>query len=245
MNRRDYLTTAVASAAAISASGCLGLVSSSSGATEDVVLDTPDRYEELRASRDSGGLEHPIHADPVPEVSAPAPLQDTTVSTTDFVGDRHALYTFIFTRCPNACQLLTQALRQVQSESLDAGFADDVALVPITFDPGYDTPQKLREHGDSHGVLWDADNWWYLRPEGYDRAETVVEDGFGIGFERLDDEDREELGLGEQMKFNHLSAIFLVNKDGYVERAFTGAGPDSQASSVNVLDAVTTLRGRW
>jgi len=245
MDRRSYIAGTATAALALSTSGCLGVLSGSPGATEDVVLGAPDRYEDLREARDAGALPHPIHADQVPEATVPAPLHDRAVSTAEFVGDRHALYTFIFTRCPSACQLLTQALRHVQSASLDEGFVDDVALLPVTFDPAHDTQSVLREHGSQHGVVWDAGNWYYLRPESRERAETVANEQFGVGSERLDDEDRKELGFGEEMKFNHSSVIFLVNKDGYVERAFTGAGEGSQASPVNVLDAVTTLRERW
>lgn len=245
MDRRKYLKGTATAAVALSAGGCLSVGPfSSSGPADNAVLDKPDRYDELRESRDSeNGLEYPIHGDPLPEATVQAPLHDRELSTREFVGERHTLFTFIFTRCPSACQLLTDALRHVQSDSLDADYADDVALVPVTFDPGHDTADVLRSHGNRHGVVWDAGNWYYLRPDGHDRAKTIVEDSFGVGFERLSDEDREQLDLSDEMLFNHLSVIFLANKDGYIERTYTGA--NAQASPVNVLDGINTLRNRW
>lgn len=243
MNRRTFIKGSAAAGIGASIGGCVdaGPLSSSPGATDNVVLEQPDRYDDLRASRDSGGLVHPIHADKLPEATVDAPLHDRTLSTREFVGDRHSLFTFIFTRCPNTCQILTQALRQVQADSVDEGYADEVALMPTTFDPENDTEAVLREHGESHGVNRDANNWYYLRPDGPGRAKEVVEEKLGIVFEHLSPEEREERDMGEEMYFNHLSAIMLVNKDGYVERTFRG----SDLSQVTVLDAVNTLRERW
>ena len=243
MHRRDFLKAGTATGVALSAAGCLdvGPLSSSPGATDDVVLEKPERYGDLRSARDEGALEYPIHADPLPEATVPAPLHDRELTTTEFVGDRHVLMTFIFTRCPNACQLLTNALRHVQDESVGDGFADDVAFMPVTFDPEHDTADKLRAHGERHGVIREPGHWYYLRPEGPDRADEVVNGQFGIGFEHLSPEEREERELGENMFFQHISAILLANKDGYVERLYTG----QEASPVTLVDGVETLRERW
>jgi len=243
MHRRAILKTGAAAGLAVSVAGCLdvGPLSSSPGATDDVVLERPERYDDLRSARDDGDLAYPIHADPLPEATVPAPLYDRTVSTREFVGERHVLMTFIFTRCPNACQLLTDALRHVQDDSVERGFADDVAFMPMTFDPEHDTAEQLRQHGERHNVIRDAGHWYYLRPDGPERAEEVVNGTFGIGFEHLSPEEREEQGMGEDMFFQHISAILLANKDGYVERLYTG----QEASPVNLVDGVETLRERW
>lgn len=243
MNRRTFIKGAGAGGIGASIAGCLevGPLASSPGATDDVVLEKPERYDDLRSARDSGALSHPIHADELPEATVEAPLHDRELSTREFVGERHELFTYIFTRCPNVCQLLTDALRQVQADSLDQGYADDVALMPMTFDPGNDTEEVLRDHGERHGVNRNANNWYYLRPDGPERAREVVEEKLGIVFEHLSPEEREERGMGEKMYFQHLSAIMLVNADGYVERTYTGDG----ANPVNVLDDIETLRERW
>jgi len=246
MNRRTFIKGSAATGLGLSVAGCVdaGPLSSggSPGATDDVVLEKPERYEDKRDSRDSGGLAHPIHADRLPEATVPAPLHDRELSTREFVGDRHTLFTFIFTRCPNACQLLTDALRHVQADSLDNDYADDVALMPMTFDPENDTEEGLREHGNRHGVNREADNWFYLRPDGEQRAKEVIEDRIGIPYQYLPPEEREERGLGEEMFFQHVSAIMLANADGYVERMYTGT---SSATPVNILDDFDTLRERW
>jgi protein SCO1/2 len=243
MNRRDYLQSGTAAGVALSIGGCLevGPLSGSPGATDDVVLEKPERYDDLRASRDSGGLAYPIHADQMPESSVPAPLHGTEMSTREFVGERHTLFTFIFTRCPNTCQLLTQALRHVQDDSVEAGYEDEVAFMPMTFDPEADTAEKLQEHAERHGVNREPGHWYYLRPNGPGRAKEVVEEKLGIGFKHLTPEEREEREMSEEMYFQHVSSIILVNADGYVERNYTGG----DASPVNVVDDFETLRERW
>ncbi len=222
-------------AAALGASlaGCAGLPIGSTGAAENAVLDAPDNYETL-AERD---LPYPIHGERLPEVSVPAPRHDREVSTREFVGERHVMLTFVFTRCSMTCPALTANLVQVQAESVAEGFADEVAFLPTTFDPEHDTAAELETYGEDRGVDWDAGNWWFLRPESEARAREVVTDAFGVAFERVPEEDRET----ENMAYVHANTVLLANADGYVERAYTGRPPNP----ADVVDDVRTLRERW
>ena len=67
--------------------------------------------------------------------TVPAPLQDREFSTTEFVGQRHQMLTFVYTNCTTVCPGLTATLRHVQADSVEEGCADEVALLPTTFDP--------------------------------------------------------------------------------------------------------------
>ena len=224
-----------AGAAAVGASlaGCAGLPIGSTGAGENVVLDPPENYETLA----EGDLPYPIHGEKLPEVSVPAPRHDREVSTREFVGDRHVMLTFVFTRCSMTCPALTANLVQVQTESVAEGFAGELAFLPVTFDPEHDTAAELESYGEARGVDWDAGNWWFLRPEGEGRAREVVTDTFGVTYEYVPAEDRE----AENMAYVHTNTILLANADGYVERAYTGRPPNP----ADVVDDVRTLRERW
>lgn len=128
-------------------------------------------------------------------------------------------------------------LGRIQADAAEQGYADEVAAMPITFDPEYDTAERLREFGSDRGVDFDAGNWFFLRPEGPERADEVVNETFGVGFERTESGDDQE-GEGDDdqsdtesddedgMPFAHLSLILLANAAGYVERAYVG-GPGS------------------
>ena len=243
LDRRTVLKGAGATALALSTAGCLdGLLLESGGATDDVVLDRPAGYDQLRDQRDEGAIPHPIHGDDLPAVTAPCALHGEDVTTTEFVGHRHTMYTFVFTRCPGACLMLTSRLVHVQVDAVKNEYADEVALLPVTFDPKHDTPDVLREYSEVRGAAVDDGNWHFLRPETEERAQAVVEDTFGIHYSRLSDDEREEMGMHEDMAFTHDEVIVLANADGYVERTYFGDGIPSQAG---LLDDVRTLVERW
>ena len=73
---------------------------------------------------------------------------------TDQNGEQYALTTdtngvvvvsFIFTRCPDVCPILTQSLIAVEASLTDEE-REDVTFVSITVDPNHDTPEVLREY---------------------------------------------------------------------------------------------------
>ena len=60
---------------------------------------------------------------------------------------------FIFTRCPDVCPVLTQSLIAVEAE-LNEDERKDVTFVSITVDPEYDTPEALKEYSERMGASW-------------------------------------------------------------------------------------------
>ncbi len=160
----------------------------------------------------------PSNGDELPDVDVPSPLHDGTVSTREYVGERHALVTFVFTRCTTVCPVLTAALAQVQAEAFEGDFADEIVLFPITFDPEHDREEQIRTFSEANGADPEHESWQFLRPDGPDRAHEVVTDTFGIGFRENEDPDG--------MAFTHTSAIVLSNKDGVVERTYAGQVPE-------------------
>lgn len=248
MHRRDFLA-ATATSVALSAPGCVeaGPLGSSTG-SDHTVLDPPEHYEELRASRDEGHIAFPIHGDELPNVTVPDALSGDAVTTTEFVGDRHTLFTFIFTRCSMSCPILTSTLAQAQVQTGQRDFEDEFAFLPMTFDPDHDTADILRGYSEDRGADLSADNWYFLRPESEQRAEEVVGDRFGLWYDRMTEQDRaeyeEETGeeWPENMVFNHMDSIVVANKDGYVERNYTGSMVPNGAGLLQDMEA---LRAAW
>jgi len=68
--------------------------------------------------------------------------------------------TFTYTRCPmpDFCPRMDQHFKRVQGEILaDAGMRDRIALLTVSFDPAFDTPQVLAAHAQRVGAdprLW-------------------------------------------------------------------------------------------
>jgi len=82
------------------------------------------------------------------------------VSLSQFHGQALA-FTFIFTRCPfpTFCPLMSNNFRAVQDALLaNPNAATNWHLLTISFDPDYDTPERLKEYAANHHadpVRWD------------------------------------------------------------------------------------------
>ncbi|HKF57175.1 MAG TPA: SCO family protein [Blastocatellia bacterium] len=66
---------------------------------------------------------------------------------TDLVKNNTVVIEFIFTSCTTICPPLTAVLRQVQQQLGDR-VGSGLALVSVTVDPAYDTPERLKEFAD-------------------------------------------------------------------------------------------------
>ena len=223
MDRRHYLQ-AVATAGVTGVAGCLdGLSETDDGKT---VLEPP--------AQDLSAASHPSYGDELPELELPDPLTGESVSTTQFEGERAVLLTFFYTNCPDGmCPALILRLRRSQEVAAAEGYDDDVAFLAMTFDPERDTAAELESYGVERGVDLEAGNWHYLRPEDDAEAEAIVAEDLGIGFERV--------GPDEAYDFQHITVTFLVNPDGYVERAYQTDTPDPET----ILEDTQTLVDNW
>ncbi|MDL5362272.1 SCO family protein [Halalkalicoccus sp. NIPERK01] len=231
MDRRTYLGAAAATAGAFAA-GCLGR---GAGNTS---LGEPDDQ-----GADSEDLPYPAYGEEFPESTLPDPLRNEEVSTAEFESERTVLMTFIYTHCPDGiCPALTQVLRHAQADAVENGYESDVAFLAATFDPERDTAEVLREYGDQQGVDYEAENWHFLRPESPERAREVVTDTYGVQFERVDPDELGDEHAGHDMGeygFDHYPITYLVNREGYVERAYTGVPEGSRV----VEDCSTVAEG--
>jgi protein SCO1/2 len=211
LSRRRLLATAAGLGVGGTA-GCLDAVGFSAGG-ENTYLKEPDSERQTNAD-----LPYPVYGEALPEATVPAALRGERVSTTGF--DRSVVLTFFYSHCQTICPLLTSTLRKIQVDAAENGYADEVALVEVTFDPERDTAERLRTYAENRHVDLDAGNWFFLRPETPERAKAVVEETFGLAFEKTHPEDM------DMYMFNHGGLILLVNPDGYVERPYYGTSPD-------------------
>ncbi|SFR43661.1 SCO family protein [Halogeometricum limi] len=215
MNRRSYLRAA----GLVGATGLAGCVGSSvAGFGDDdpnVVLREPDRDPELESS----DLPYPAWGERVPDVTIPHAFSGEGVSVRDIDGPH--FHTFFFTNCMTVCPVLISALREVQVHSVTEGYADEVSFYPVSFDPARDDEAAFRAEADQMNVDTDAGNWHFLRPDGESEARRIVDDEFGVFFQKQDPENE-----GDPYMFAHTSVVLLVNGDGYVERAYRGTEPD-------------------
>jgi protein SCO1/2 len=222
MHRRTFLGSAGAVGAASGLAGCLGLLNSGDS-NPNVVLDEPDR------DFDSSDIPYPAWGQQLPDVTLPAPIDSRGVRLRDVEGP--ALLTFFYSHCQSVCPVLLAAQRSIQAHALDNGYDDVVSFLPITFDPARDTADRLRTYATEMNIDRDHENWQFLRPASRERAKAVVEEQFGVAFERTEPAEM------DTYMFTH-SALTLLANDGFVERAYRSKRPDTGA----IIEDLETVR---
>lgn len=244
MDRRTYLGS-LGIVGMTSIAGCLGITDNSDtgGKNSNTVLSPPDG----KRGDPSYDPSYPSYGEEFPSFSIQDPLAGEAVSLEEFVGERAFLMTYIYTSCPDgACPMLLQYLRQVQEDAAKNGYADDVALLAMSFDPERDTADALQTFGGQIGVDYEAENFHFLRPESYETAKTLMRDTFGVPLEKTDEmpdgngstnqsqNESMDHDHGEYM-FTHTSIVELVNDRGIVERAYPRANIQREAVNTNVV----------
>jgi protein SCO1/2 len=209
MDRRDFLRTTVAGGSTLGIAGCLGLGDS----TPNVTLSEPDRDFE------STDVPYPAWNEKIPAASVPAPLENREVELRSV--DEPSLMTFFYSFCNTVCPVLISTLRNVQTHALNNGYGDEVAFLPVTFDPERDDAERLRQYAKKMNVDYDAGNWHFLRPNSKRRAKRLIQNRYGVRFVR----DGEMNG---KYMFTHSAMTLLVNSDGYVERAYRTRSPKAE-----------------
>ena len=227
MDRRSFCKTAGVAGVAAGTAGCLGVLGT--GGAEGTVLGPPER--------DLSEASFPSYGDEMPEFTVPDPIRNEEIPTAQFEGERAVLWTSFYTNCPDGvCPALILRLRRGQAAAAEAGYADRVAFLPTTFDPERDTTDVLREYAGQQGVDLDADNWHFLRPETYDRAQQIHDEHFGLKIEKQPADDIE----GLEYRFPHYGLIILANEQGTIERAYPRGPRTDIERLVDDLERVAT-----
>jgi cytochrome oxidase Cu insertion factor (SCO1/SenC/PrrC family) len=143
------------------------------GISKRLRRDIDRAVEEIRAAeRGSDACCMPPRALRVPVAAAPN-SRDGCASIEATVFEDHAgaaitygaffrghpsIVVFFYTRCDNPlkCSLTVTKLARVQKELEARGLAADIHTAAITYDPGFDLPERMRGYGLNRGVRLDA-----------------------------------------------------------------------------------------
>ncbi|KKE79091.1 SCO family protein [Oceanobacillus caeni] len=115
---------------------------------------------------------------------------------------------FIFTNCTTVCLPMTHNMSQLQSKLKEENL--DVKLVSFSVDPEFDSPEVLKQYGESYEA--DFTNWSFLT--GYD-FDTIKELSIK-SFKNLVVEPKED----DQVM--HGTSFFLVSPEGEVIKNYSG-----------------------
>jgi len=147
-----------------------------------------------------------------------------SLSLSDLEGD-YWVANFIFTNCTSVCLPMTANMADLQDQLKEEDV--DTQLVSFSVDPEYDTPEVLKEYGESYDA--DFSNWSFLT--GYD-FETIKELSI-TSFKSIVAEPPEG---SDQV--THGTSFFLVNPEGEVIKNYNGLESSSMDTIVHDLKTV-------
>ena len=137
--------------------------------------------------------------------------QDGAVTTFDehFLGRRHVV-AFFYTRCgnPAKCSATVSRLAVLAARLPDVLAGEDVGVAGISYDPGYDTPERLAAYGAARGVRFSDAVRLFRAPAGH----SVLRTHFDL-----------KVGYAGTLVNQHGVELYLVGKDGRTEHAWTRA----------------------
>lgn len=83
--------------------------------------------------------------------------QDNETITNDFYDGKVYLVEFFFTSCPTICPIMNENMVKLQNTFK---FENNFGIASFTIDPTNDTPEELKSHAKSLGVV--NPNWQFL-----------------------------------------------------------------------------------
>jgi protein SCO1 len=95
---------------------------------------------------------------------------------------RPSIVVFFYTRCDNPlkCSLTITRLARVQNLLESRGLTGKIGTAAITYDPGFDLPDRLRSYGQARGLKFDADHRMLRTAEGFAALRNHFE--LGVNF---------------------------------------------------------------
>jgi protein SCO1/2 len=112
-------------------------------------------------------------------------LQDhdgATITFKEFFTGQPTIVAFFYTRCDNPlkCSLTVTKLARVQALLQAQGLAERIHTAAITYDPGFDLPERLRIYGKDRGVRLDPHHRMLRAADGNDALRGYFE--LGVNF---------------------------------------------------------------
>ena len=173
---------------------------------------------------------------PVVKVAPDGALLDSnakSLSLRELIRGRVTVLSFIYTRCaaPNACPYATGVLSQLHRASLDdETLARSLRLVSLSFDPEYDTPERLADYAE---VMRDEKlgcEWRFATAKSQADLESVL-NAYGQAV------DKRQNPADPQGPLYHIVRVFLIDREGRIRNIYSSGTLDPRL----VLADVRTL----
>src|SRR5437870_2653269 len=117
---------------------------------------------------------------PIVKVAPDGALLDSkgkSLNLHDLTHGRVTVLSFIYTRCaaPKACPYATRVLNQIHDLSVDdTTLAKSLRLVSVSFDPEYDTPQRLAAYSENVREQGSGCEWRFATSKSRSELEPIL-----------------------------------------------------------------------
>jgi len=173
---------------------------------------------------------------PVVKAAADGALLDSSnkaVRLRDLTHGRITVLSFIYTRCaaPKACPYATGVLGQLHDLSAkDATLTKNMRLVSISFDPEYDTPQRLAAYSENVREEKSGCEWRFVTAKSRAELEPIL-----AAYDQA--VDKRANTSDPQGPLYHTLRVFLIDRQGRIRNIYSSGTLDPRL----VLADVKTL----
>jgi protein SCO1 len=173
---------------------------------------------------------------PVVKAAADGALLDSSgksVSLRDLTHGRVTVLSFIYTRCAagKACPYATGVLNQLHLLSVDdQTLAKNMRLVSMSFDPEYDTPQRLAAYSEAIREEKSGCEWRFATAKSRGDLESILA-AYGQTV------DKRPNAADPQGPLYHILRVFLIDRKGRIRNIYSSGTLDPRL----VLADVKTL----
>jgi protein SCO1 len=146
---------------------------------------------------------------------------------------RITVLSFIYTRCaaPKACPYAVSVLSQLHALSADDKvLAANMRLISLSFDPNYDTPQRLADYSEAMRDEKSGCEWHFATAKSNAALESIL-NGYGQAVDKRSNPN------DPQGPLYHILRMFLIDRDGRIRNIYSSATLDPRL----VLADVKTL----
>jgi len=146
---------------------------------------------------------------------------------------RITVLSFIYTRCaaPKACPYATGVLYDLHALSAgDNGLAKNMRLISLSFDPDYDTPQRLATYSEGMREQTSGCEWRFATAKSRAELDSIL-NGYGQAVDKRSNPN------DPQGPLYHILRVFLIDREGRIRNIYSSATLDPRL----VLADVKTL----
>jgi protein SCO1/2 len=138
-----------------------------------------------------------------------------TITFREFLRGHPSVVVFFYTRCdnPEKCSLTITKLARLQKLLLNRGLAEQIRTAAITYDPGFDIPERLRGYAKNRGVLMNASHRMLRAIDGI----NAIRAHFKLG-----------VNFVESLVNRHRIEIYLLDAAGGIAESFERIHWDEQ-----------------